>query len=49
MVWQLPTDPQNSNNFLLENIYVDALRHGPAPSAYDYRPGHRPRASKKSR
>ena len=36
MVWWVPRDPKNTNNYLLENIYVDALRNGPAPSYYDF-------------
>jgi hypothetical protein len=35
MVWWMPTDPANTNNYLLENIYVDDLRHWTMASAYD--------------
>jgi rhamnogalacturonan endolyase len=35
MVYSIATDPANTNNWLLENVYVDALRHWQAPTPLD--------------
>jgi len=39
MVWSMPGDPAHPDNFLLEKVYADSLRHWKAPTKLDLQNG----------